>query len=89
MGINDENTIFDSIKDYWPAIQEKLAQLPEDEKDAFREHFNSLFEDISDLGDIMFDEQNKMHDKIDLIDSNDVHTFTQELYSKEILDARD
>ena len=54
----DAEFVINSMIDDWAVIREGLASLSEEEKDALKEYFNTLFEgsDIDDTGDLLFSE---------------------------------
>ena len=53
-GTLSSQVIITAMKDYWKELQEAIQEMPQDEQDAFKDHFNSLIDDEQDLGNILF-----------------------------------
>ena len=45
------------MKTDWDGLQEELGALPDEEKDAIKDHFNQLIDDKDNIGEVLFAEK--------------------------------
>ena len=85
-GTIDQTIIFEALENHWPELQQALEQLPQDEKDAFREHFNNAIEGEDDLGEILFQDHETFKSRIAYLDPTAAEEYAQEILLQEVLD---
>ena len=78
-GSVDPQGVYETIKENWDALQEELDKLEDEQKNQIRDHFNSIIESEDDLGDILFGEIDDFESKLDLMDSEVMKAYTDEL----------
>ena len=85
-GTIDAMVVMNALKDYWTQLQAAIEALPQDEQDAFKDHFNSCIEGEQGLGDILFGSYDSFESRIKFLDEELQDEYTQELLTQEVLD---
>ena len=85
----DTQSILRTLIDAWPVLKERLAQITDEERVAFANHFNEEFEDDK-LGDLLMgDSKKELEYKIMILDSDVADDFAEELLVQEVIDREE
>ena len=87
-GQMDADTVIDTMKDDWDGLQEELLQLPEDEQEKMKTHFNELIDDYDTLGDILYGDIGTFNDTIANMEDPAKKTYADEIVRVELLDSQ-
>ena len=55
-GCDDPAVVLEAMKNDWESLHSELDQLPEEEQNAMKGHFNEFVADCDTIGDALFDE---------------------------------
>ena len=86
-GIEDPESVIETMRDDWDGLVGELQSLPENEKEKIKEHFNSLIDEFDNLGEILFGDIDDFNDTISGMASAKLKQYTDEILRVELIDT--
>ena len=86
-GIEDPESVIETMRDDWDGLVDELKTLPENEKEKIREHFNGLIEEFDNLGEILFGDIDDFNDTISGMSGQKLKIYTDEILRVELIDT--
>ena len=85
-GAIDATVILKALQDHWSELQYAIKDLPEDEQNEFKAHFDQVVEGEDDLGAILFGSWDEFDSRMKFLDEEATQEYTDELLAQEVLD---
>ena len=85
-GTVDAEAVIEAMKDCWAELAAAIDNnMSKNEQAEMLNHFNGLFEDCDDLGEVLFGSYEDFEMRINMLDANQKATFCNELQEQEII----
>ena len=66
----DAFVVIKALKEHWKELHAALEAMPEEERDAFKDHFNNCIEGEQGLGTVLFDSYDNFESRIKFLDED-------------------
>ena len=75
-GTIDAQVIMNALKDHWVELQYAIADLPSDEQEEFKTHFNEVVDGEEDLGEVLFGSYDAFESRMKFLDESATEEYT-------------
>ena len=86
-GAEDANKVLDGIVEEWDGLHSELTELPDEDAENMKAHFNELVDGFDRLGDVLFGEVDEFQEYVDPLDNEVKKTYVEEMVKVELISA--